>query len=186
MTEPMVGRIRGDEHKLTELLLLVADLVRSDPTGGATKVNKILFFAEFAHYRTHLAPITGAPYQKLPRGPAPRRLVPIRDRLMETGQAEIIRDEYLGFPLDRLIPLRPPDASVFTEDELKVVEQVVQWLWGKTAKEVSDLSHEERGWKMVEVGEDIPYSAALLARKAPLTDKIREKAAELARQYQVG
>jgi len=102
----MAARNRGNEDKLAELLLYVADRVRDDPTGGSTKVNKILFFAEFAHYRSHLTPITGAPYQKLPRGPAPRRLVPIRDHLVETGQAEIVHDEYLGYPLDRLSPLR--------------------------------------------------------------------------------
>jgi len=87
---------------------------------------------------------------------------------------------------ERVILLRQPDLTQFADTELKVVDQVIQWLWGKTAKEVSDLSHEEMGWKMVDDGEDIPYSAALLARKAPLTDKIRQQAAELARQRQVG
>jgi len=79
--------------------------------------------------------------------------------------------------LDRLVPLRRPDLEAFSNDELKVVDQVIKWLWGKTAKEVSELSHEEMGWKVVEEGEDIPYSAALLARDAPLTEQIRRHAA---------
>ncbi len=31
-----------------------------------------------------------------------------------------------------------------------------------TALEVSDLSHEEPGWRLVELNETIPYEAALL------------------------
>jgi hypothetical protein len=33
-----------DEDKFTELVLYVAKKIESDPTGGATKINKILFF----------------------------------------------------------------------------------------------------------------------------------------------
>jgi hypothetical protein len=61
------------ESKLAELILYVAERLRGDPKGGAMKVNKVLFSAEFAHMRLHGVPITGVEYQKLERGPAPRR-----------------------------------------------------------------------------------------------------------------
>ena len=52
-----------DEEKLAELVLYVAREIESDPTGGATKINKILYNAEFSHVRAYGVPITGAPYQ---------------------------------------------------------------------------------------------------------------------------
>jgi hypothetical protein len=39
-------RVIYDEAKFTELLLYVADRLRVDRAGGATKLNKVLFFAD--------------------------------------------------------------------------------------------------------------------------------------------
>ena len=64
-----------DEDKFGEVLLYVAKALQDDPAGGAIKINKALFNADFGHMRAHWRPITGAEYQKLPYGPAPRRLV---------------------------------------------------------------------------------------------------------------
>lgn len=171
-----------DEEKLAELVLYVAREIVADPTGGATKINKILYNAEFSHVRAHGVPITGAPYQKLANGPAPRRLVPIRDRLIQEGSAELRKDDYFGYPLDRLVPLRGVRTEMFSESERRMTDQVIKALWGKTASEVSRMSHEEPGWKMVEEGEDIPYSSAFLAKRVVLTDEIRGRALELAQK----
>ena len=67
-----------DEAKFAELLLYVARRLDGDPAGGAVKLNKVLFYAEFAHVRAHGQPISGAEYEKLENGPAPRRLLPVR------------------------------------------------------------------------------------------------------------
>ena len=56
-----------NERKFTELILLVAERLRSDLSGGATKLNKVLFFAEFIHVRRTGRPISGAEFQKLDR-----------------------------------------------------------------------------------------------------------------------
>jgi Protein of unknown function (DUF4065) len=178
--------VEADEEKLAELILYVADKLLGDATGGATKINKILFFAEFSHIRARGVPITGVSYQKLENGPAPRRLVPIRDKLIERGDASLRVDDYFGRPLHRLVPLRPPNMSIFSLDELRIVDQVVGALWGKTAHEVSEMSHDEMGWKMVEVGEDIPLPTAFLAKKVVLTESIRRHAEELAAKLSIG
>ncbi len=169
-----------DKAKFTELVLYVADRLLDDPTGGATKINKVLFAAECAHVRAHGRPITGAEYQKLPHGPAPRPLVPVRNELLERGDAEFVDDEHMGYRVDRLRPRRPADITRFSEAELRHVEQALAALWGKTAAEASRLSHDEMGWQMVEEGETIPYEAALLARDVRVTDAMRLRAAELA------
>lgn len=170
-----------DEEKFAELVLYVAGRILTDPTGGATKINKILFAAECAHVRRHARPITGAEYQKLERGPAPRRLRPVRDRLIERGDAELVDDEYMGYALHRLKPLREADTSRLSAEEIRQVDQAVDALWGKTANEASELSHREMGWRMVELGETIPYEAALLAHEVEVTPAMRKHAEQLAK-----
>jgi hypothetical protein len=86
--------VEYDERKLTELIVYVADRLRSDRADGATKLNKVLFFADFAHVRKHRRPITGAEYQKLPYGPAPRRLMPIRKALVSAGAATLVEEKF--------------------------------------------------------------------------------------------
>lgn len=172
-----------DERKFTELLLYVAKQLEGDPTGAAIKLNKVLFFAEFAHVRAYGRPITGAEYQKLKYGPAPRRLLPVRARLVEGGEARLVEEWYLGYKQDRLVPLREPDLSLLSAEEMKTVHEALGELEGATGIELSELSHEEMGWKMVAEGETIPFEAAYL--KPPIiSDAIRQHAARLARRRQ--
>jgi len=170
-----------DERKLTELLVYIADRLMSDNAGGATKINKLLFFSDFAHVRRTGSPITGAEYQKLEHGPAPRRLKPIRDQLVELGEAEIAMEDFLGYSVHRLIPKRPADTSVFQAAELATVNKVIADLDGLNARQVSDLSHEEAGWRAVQFGETIPYEAALLGAtqlSTPTTRRLERSVAE--------
>ncbi len=173
--------VHYDEQKFTELVLYVADRLRSDRSGGATKLNKVLFFADFAHVRRHGSPITGAAYQKLAWGPAPRRLVPVRERLVASGDAHVEITEFLGRQLQRVVPDRLADLSVFSAEEIATIDQVLTDLEGMTATQVSDLSHEEPGWRLVDEGETIPYEAALVGAvqvSTPTTRRLQEMAAQ--------
>jgi hypothetical protein len=170
----------ADEEKLGELILYAAGQLRDDPTGGAVKLNKVLFFSECSFVRSHGVPITGAAYQKLPQGPAPRQLVPVRERLIASGAATLEVSEYFGKPQHRLIPRREPDSDALSKDEMDTVDQVIHALWGKTGAQVSDVSHRELGWQMVDEGEDIPLSTAYLPRKAVMSEAARQRARELA------
>jgi hypothetical protein len=169
-----------DERKLGELILYVAKRLLEDPRGGAIKMNKILFAAEYAAVRTYGSPITGVPYQKLKLGPAPRRLLPVRDALIADGSAELRNDWYMGKRLDRVVPLRDPDMDAFRDEEIKIVDQAIESLWDKNGMEASDESHREMGWRMTELGETIPYEAAFLAPSFEVTESMAKHAQELA------
>ena len=60
-----------DPDRLAELMLLAADRLHTDPSYGATKLNKALFFSDFLHYKRHGDLISAAVYQRLPRAPGP-------------------------------------------------------------------------------------------------------------------
>jgi hypothetical protein len=172
-----------DEAKLTELVLYVAGRLRGDRSGGATKLNKVLYFADFAHTRQHGRPITGAEYRKLPQGPAPRRLKPVRDGLIETKQADLVEDTFLGYRLDRLVPLRDADTSLFTEKELATIDKVLDDLSNLTSTQVSELSHAEPWWSLLDEGDVVPYDLAFIPQEQVSTPTSRRLAAEVARRY---
>ncbi len=169
-----------DEAKFTEFVLYVAKRLEGDPAAGAVKLNKVLHFAECAAVRALGHPITGAEYQRLQLGPAPRRLKPVRRRLVDSGEARVVEESYLGYTQQRLLPLREPDLSAFGADELEIIDQVLAEFAGWSGTAISDLSHQDLGWQMVDEGETIPFEAAFL-RPPVLTEAVRAHGLELAR-----
>ena len=170
--------VRYDETKFAELVLLVAGRLRGHRAGGATKLNNVLFFAGFT------APASrsdlGVQFQKLPRGPAPSQLVPTRRRLLAAADAELVEEDFLGRPQHRLVPMREADLSVFSDEELATVNEVLAELDAMTAAQVSELSHQEPGWRLTEVGETIPFSTAFLDFPQVSTPTSRQLSAEVA------
>lgn len=168
-----------DESKTAELVLLVAKHTEDDPTSGSTKLNKILYFAEVSHLRRTGKTITGSEYQKQPHGPTLRRMPPIVRNLEGEGAAKEIEEDYFGYAQKKLVALREPDLSAFSALEVESVLDMVRQFWGKTAREVSEISHEDPGWRAVEIGETIPLELAFVGRPE-VTARVREQARELA------
>jgi hypothetical protein len=159
------------KKKLKELILYIAFRSGDDPRFGAVKLNKILFFADFEAYRRLGESITGATYQHLDEGPAPRALVPLRDELLAEEAIRVSRREYFGSEQQRIEPLRTPKLDLFSIAELEIVEEVIRELWQLNAKQVSELSHYEPAWQLTRSGEDIPYTAAWLSSE-PITPEL--------------
>jgi hypothetical protein len=172
-----------DEDKFRELVVLVAGRLTDDAASGATKLNKVLYFADFAHVRRTGRSITGADYQKLPNGPTLRRLLPVRSGLVASNEAEIEERDFLGYKQQRLVPKRDVDVSVFDDEELQTIDDVLRDLEGMNGREVSDLSHEEAGWRLTQEGDTIPYTAAFIPREQPLTPTAVAQASAVAQRY---
>jgi hypothetical protein len=165
--------------KLKNLILFIAQVGANDPTLAAVKMNKILYFSDVRAYLELKRPITGVVYQHLPEGPAPRAMLPSQREMLNDGQIEIAPSRYFTQTQNRIVAKVEPNISMFDSDELRIVREVIQDLWGKSAKEVSKLSHDEWAYKLTENGEDIPLQLAWLSSD-PLTLEQVEFGEELA------
>lgn len=164
-----------DEAKFRELVLYVADKMQDAPWYGATVLNKVLFFADFYHYADYGKPITGAVYHRLDFGPAPKRLLPVRDELIASGRA-VMRERSIGArQQQRLEAVAKPDLARFSAVEIKTVDEVIELLRGHTASTVSEVSHLMNGWKLAAHKETIPYETVFLS-STRVTDKDRAAA----------
>jgi hypothetical protein len=168
---------------LRELALYVAERSIGDIHFGAIKLNKLLFFSDFLHYGQTGAPITGATYRRRQFGPVPSELGAECHRLVAAGEACWQDQERLGYVQKRFIPLRKPDLSAFSANEIAQVDAVVFSLWDQSGRQVSDLSHESMlGWQLADDGDVIPYPAVFLSVQQPSAADIK-RGQELARQY---
>lgn len=175
----MAANIVGDEQKLAELILYISQKCVNDPTFGATKLNKILCYSDFLFYAYNDRGITNVEYQKLPNGPAPRRLIPVRNELIENGDLamqEVILKS--GETQKRAVNLRTPNLDLFTGAEIAMVDRIIESMQGMTAEDVSEMSHMLVGWLVADDGETIPYNSIYFANP-PLSEAEISRAREL-------
>lgn len=169
-------------EKLRELVLYIADKCEDDPTFGAVKLNKILFYADFISFAEYGEPITGVKYRKFEQGPVPTILRRVRMEMEDGGDLVIRKKSYHGRMQHRPIPLRPPDFNQLGARDIALVDDMIQAFWNRTAQEVSELSH-DRAWKNALEGEVIPYEAAFVSDE-PLTDHDIAIAEEMIAEYE--
>lgn len=167
----VMDKIVADDEKLQELILLISESSQNDEKFGAVKLNKLLFHCDFSAFLTFETPITGQEYFALPAGPAPKKLKPIIMRMEKQGDLAVKNVQYYGNTQKRSIPLRPPDLSVFSQDELHLIHRTILKFWGKSATEISEESHGFLGWKTAKHMETIPYSTALVSSRPPTEEE---------------
>lgn len=161
----------ANDKKLGELMLYIAERSECDPQFGAIKLNKILFYSDFTVYWKRRESITGQEYMKLKNGPAPRRLLPVQETLINEGRAAIKRTKNYGYTQNRLIALQEPDLSLFSAEEIAEVDRIIAALTDYTGSQASDLSHRFVGWKAAGDRESIPYSTVFLSNREPTADE---------------
>lgn len=129
-----------------------------------TALMKHLWFSDFKYFCETSMSISGALYAALPHGPALHKW----NDLLEIAQARSFIDvevEYLGdFEVEMVKAAKDFDQSMFTPGEIEVMERIMLDFQGLSARELSELSHQEEAWKKTPVGAIISYEYALQMR----------------------
>ena len=123
-----------------------------------TKMNKVLFYIDFLSYRERGLAISGLAYNALEFGPVPQRWDRVYcafDEIEE--QLKVVQgQECLCLKTDF-----EADMSEFSEDEIKVIDEVCSKVKDMTSRAISDMSHKETAWKdYVGKPETIPFNKA--------------------------
>ena len=174
-----------EEKKFRELLIYITATCENHSLFGAVKLNKVLFYSDFLAYKQLGKSITGADYLALERGPGPRRLVPIREDMIQ--KRDIAPDNRMS--QNRLVPLRDPDLSLFSAQEIAIVDKIIRRFKDENAGSVSELSHAFLGWKAARAeGEikntniSIPYETVFV-KSPPLDEFEAAHGLDLAGKY---
>lgn len=180
---PDWAKVEFKREKFIELLLYFSQRgITERLVIGSTRLNKLLFFTDMRTYAELGEPITGARYQRLEFGPAARAMLPVRGELVDSGEAEF-EDRGPEDLADVVVPRRAPNLDLFSEDELRIANEVFEELRQFNAREVSDYAHlKSAGWNVMEDNEDIPYEFAFVSTE-PAPPAAIERGRELAALY---
>lgn len=172
---------RYDKPRFREMVLYITTRTKDDPGFGDVHLNKALFHSDFTAFSRLGESITGAAYRKRQWGPAANALLPVRREMVADGLVKVT-EPVADDPHRITIPLRAPQDDVFSPEQLAIVDEVIDGLTGRTAKQVSDESHEHPGWQIVELDEEIPYTTGLISTR-PVPDEVKEAGRSLATRF---
>jgi hypothetical protein len=160
-----------DIEKLKRLIHYVAWKAGRRDWFGATKLYKVLWFADARQFVLTKKPITDATYIREKYGPVPKDAM-IARRELESERAIKISEEG---KLTRFVALTEPDVSMFSFDELRAVDYWIDHIDKEhTAKSISEQSH-DYAWDIAKMGEELPLFAVLADRIREPSDQELEK-----------
>lgn len=128
-----------------------------------TKLNKLLFYSDFKHFKEYSVSITGARYAHLPHGPVPDNFELFFGTMIDEEKTIRVEEEtyegadYIG---EIFFSLKDPNLSAFTESELRVLFAINDHFKGMGSKAIRDFSHNEKGYKETQNSNLIPYGYA--------------------------
>ncbi|MDQ6435660.1 Panacea domain-containing protein [Mesorhizobium sp. LHD-90] len=138
---------------------------------GATKLNKILWFADVEYFERYGKSITGDEYVKRQFGPVPKH-APMATRELEESGLIVSREvDYFGKPKKEFWSLQEADITGFDPNAIAIIDKMIDWVCiDHTATSISDKTHNIL-WESAEMGEVIPLGAALAYRSAEITEE---------------
>jgi len=125
--------------KLAEMMVYFAEL----PQMWRTKLNKMLFYADFLHAKRHGATISGARYVHMQFGPVPGGFYALQGQLVDEASLDEVPAEAGDRQGTLFVARRPADRSVFSETELRTLEDVGEHFASWSAGQIVEYSHQE-------------------------------------------
>jgi len=161
-----------DAVKLKAVVHYICARCRPDPSNlGATKLHKILWYADGQTYTRLGRAIVGEDYTRQPHGPMSVHLDSAIRELEREGLLATRMVAFQGKQKREYIASGVPDVSFLDQREMRILDEAIRNITqDHTASSISEKSHDHL-WEIARVGERIPYQQQLLTRFVPLTEE---------------
>lgn len=133
-------------EKFTEMVVYFSETIQP----FKTKMNKLLFYADFLMFKQSCFSISGVRYKAIDMGPVPNNFQSIFEFLANEGEIDICYTQFhQGYKGEKFIAKnnRAFNSTIFSETELKVLEKVSTVFKSTSTTEIIELSHLEEAWK---------------------------------------
>ncbi len=173
--------VQFDREKLKEAVWLLAAYCPREELGNV-KLHKILYFSDMLSFLDVGQPITGVEYQKQKFGPTARHLSSALRSLEMEGRVKTVEEPYHGFYKKTYVSLLGYQPARLNLREQSLLREMADFVRGKTAREVSELSH-NAAWETASLGETLPYFTVLNLIPNEIDDDDRSWAERTALEY---
>jgi len=139
------GFKKPDIDKFSEMVFYFSERLKP----WKTKLNKLLFYADFRNFQLTGISMSGAVYRAIPMGPVPDKFQSIYDFLNENTIVDInttfFPDGGLG---EQFSPSkgRKFNELLFTESEMSVLNEIANRFKDTSTNDIIEISHKEKAW----------------------------------------
>jgi putative zinc finger/helix-turn-helix YgiT family protein len=140
------GYRKPNIEKFTEMVIFFAEKMQP----WKTKLNKLLFYADFFCFRQTCFSMSGVRYRAIDLGPVPNNFNAIYEFIANRNDIEIFSTESAnGFSGEQFkpTPQRPFNTELFSKEELIVLNDTVKVFAKTSAQDIIEISHKEKAWK---------------------------------------
>lgn len=110
-------------------------------------LNKLLFYADFCHYKKHASSISGCRYAAISHGPVPDKFRSIFEKIENDKWVDIKYIEYPdGKVGEQFLSRSSFDEVLFVDEEKDTLDTVCSFFKDKSTQRVVDISHKETAW----------------------------------------
>jgi len=114
-----------------------------------TKLNKLLFYADFNMYSKSGYSISGTRYRAIPMGPVPENFNSFLDYLARENKFEVHTTTFPNGGIGeqfKLNHIQEINLDIFSEPELNVLEVIARKFRKTSTDRMIEISHNEKGW----------------------------------------
>jgi len=134
-------------EKFTEMIVFFSEKIEP----FKTKMNKLLFYADFLMFKQSCFSISGVRYRAIEMGPVPNNFQSIFEYLENNNFIDI---QYTQFPQGytgeqfKARKEKPFNQALFSEMEIAVLNKVAEVFKESSTNNIIETSHLEEAWKM--------------------------------------
>lgn len=133
-------------EKFTEMVVYFSEQIEP----FKTKMNKLLFYADFLMFKQSCFSISGVRYKAIDMGPVPNNFQSLFEYLANKEEIDVYTTEFPnGYTGEQFKARkdRPFKVDLFSENELGVLEKVATAFKPTSTNDIIELSHLEEAWK---------------------------------------
>jgi len=129
-------------------------------TGGKipkTKLAKLLYFADFSWFYSHLESMSGMQYRKIQYGPVPDAYFRIIDEMFDGGQIQITQTEDGAMLISQTRSGAKTSLSMVNKEEEKLIKKIEEKWKGKKTAEIVNFTHKQFPYLFARENEIVSY-----------------------------
>ncbi len=146
-------------EKFKQVFLYLLEKIGARPNVGETVIYKMFYFIDFDFYEKYEEQLIGATYIKNHYGPTPLEFQEIAKDMIRKKQIILVESEFFKYPQKKYLPVEQANIEILTGKEIKHIDEIINRFADKSAKWLSDYSHEDIPWKTAQQGKQIDYES---------------------------
>jgi len=148
---------RGELPNYEKYKQMILAFLRLNKSVPKTKLAKLLYFADFAWYYSHLESMSGMQYRKIQYGPVADSYFRLIDEMFDNGEISIEQTEKGAMLVSQTRSGAKTNLPNLSKEESKLIEKINEKWRGKRTEEVVDFTHKQMPFMFAEDNDIVSY-----------------------------